>query len=207
MGFLPTRPVEILAGYDEDVSSIRDGFTAWGGSKLSTVAPLGECRKCLSSFLWVPVTEDTFHPGRAEPFTRTDTPRHPELEPWTSTRQGAVEKHIAGSRHVTAPPGGDRVSPARVPHESQRLCCLVYQRHLSLGHPCQVHLPPRHEAVKEGQLQAVISRASFRRIPRSGTSYFTIRSLHINNTCARKRGISENLLLAVCTVMHQQLVD
>ena len=36
-------------------------------------------------------------------------------------------------------------------------------------------------------LQAVISRASFRRIPRSGKSFFTVVSLHINNTYDKKR--------------------
>ena len=65
--------------------------------------------------------------------------------------------------------------------------------------------------MREGQsgwvLQAVISRASFRRIPRNGKSYFTMMSLHINNTHAKKRGIAKNLLLAVRIVMHQQQVD
>ena len=67
------------------------------------------------------------------------------------------------------------------------------------------------QIVKEGQsgwvLQAVISRASFRRIPRNGKSYFTMMSLHIHNHYAKKRGIGENLLLAVRTVMRQEQVD
>ena len=49
--------------------------------------------------------------------------------------------------------------------------------------------------------------ATFRRIPRNGKSYFTMMSLHINNQYAKKRGIAENLLLAVRTVMHQERVD
>ena len=32
-------------------------------------------------------------------------------------------------------------------------------------------------------------------------------SLHINNQCAKKRGIAKNLLLAVRAVMHQEQVD
>ena len=63
-----------------------------------------------------------------------------------------------------------------------------------------------HQAVREGQSgwvpQAVISRASFGRISRKGKSYFTMMSLHINNTRNR-----EDLPLAVRTVMHQQQVD
>ena len=66
--------------------------------------------------------------------------------------------------------------------------------------------------MKEGRsgwvLQAVISRATFWRIPRNGKSYFTMMSLHIiNNQYAKKRGIAENLLLAVRTAMHQEQVD
>ena len=65
--------------------------------------------------------------------------------------------------------------------------------------------------MKEGQsgwvLQAVISRTSFRRIPRNGKYYFTMMSLHMNNQYAEKRGIGKNLLLAVCTVMLLEQVD
>ena len=69
----------------------------------------------------------------------------------------------------------------------------------------------QHQTVREGQsglvLQAVISRASFWRIPRNGQSYFTMMSFHINNTYAKKRGIAKNLLLAIRAVLHQQQVD
>ena len=66
----------------------------------------------------------------------------------------------------------------------------------------------QQQVVKEGQsgwvLQAGFSRASFRRIPRNGKSYFAMMSLHINNQYAKKRGIGKNLLLAVRTVMFQK---
>ena len=70
----------------------------------------------------------------------------------------------------------------------------------------------QQQVVKEGQLgwvlQAVISRATFWRIPRNSKSHFTMMSLHIiNNQYAKKRGIAENLLLAVRTAMHQEQVD
>ena len=64
--------------------------------------------------------------------------------------EGAIEKHIAVKWHVIALPGGDRVPPARVPHESllhhppRWLCCPVQQGHHSLGHESQVHMPSRH---------------------------------------------------------------
>ena len=55
----------------------------------------------------------------------------------------------------------------------------------------------QQQVVKEGQtgwvLEAVISRATFRRIPRNGKSWFTMMSLHINNQYANKRGMTKNL--------------
>ena len=70
----------------------------------------------------------------------------------------------------------------------------------------------QQQVVKEGQLgwvlQAVISRATFWRIPRNSKSHFTMMSFHIiNNQYAKKRGIAENLLLAVRTAMQQEQVD
>ena len=41
-------------------------------------------------------------------------------------------------------------------------------------------------------LQGVISRASLRRQPRNGKSYFTVMSVHVNNQYAKKRGIGKN---------------
>ena len=69
----------------------------------------------------------------------------------------------------------------------------------------------QQQVMKEVQsgwvLEAVISRALFRRLPRNGKSFFTVMSLHINNHYAKKRGIGKKLLLAVRTVMLQQHVD
>ena len=56
-------------------------------------------------------------------------------------------------------------------------------------------------------LQAVISRASFRGLPRKGKSFFTMMSQYINNRFAKKRGIGQKLLLTVRTVMLQEHVD
>ena len=53
-------------------------------------------------------------------------------------------------------------------------------------------------------LQAVISRASFQRLPRNGKSFFTMMSSHINNQFAKKRGIGKKLLLTVRTVMLEE---
>ena len=69
----------------------------------------------------------------------------------------------------------------------------------------------RHHIVNEGQpgwfLQAVTSRASFRRPLRNGKSFFTMMSQHNNNHYAKKRGIVKKLILTVRTVMLQEHVD
>ena len=69
----------------------------------------------------------------------------------------------------------------------------------------------RHQIVNEGHqgwfLQAVTSRASFRRPPRNGKSFFTIMSQYINNHYAKKRGIVKKLILTVPAVMLQEHVD
>ena len=56
---------------------------------------------------------------------------------------------------------------------------------------------PQQQDVKEGELgwvlQGVISRASFPRLPRNVKSFFTTKSLHINNQFAKKRGIGKKL--------------
>ena len=55
--------------------------------------------------------------------------------------------------------------------------------------------------------QGVISRVSFRRLPHSGKSFFTMMSLHINNQLAKKRGIGKKLLLTVRAAMPVEHVD
>ena len=55
----------------------------------------------------------------------------------------------------------------------------------------------QHQIVNEGQsglvLQAVISRASLRTLPRNGKSFFTMMSLHINNHFARDVMLQEHV--------------
>ena len=56
-------------------------------------------------------------------------------------------------------------------------------------------------------LQAVVSRAAFRRVPPSGEPYFTVMSLHINNHYAERRAIEKHVLFAVRVVLCQEQVD
>ena len=68
----------------------------------------------------------------------------------------------------------------------------------------------QHQVINEGQSgwvsQAVISRASFRRLPPNGKSFSTMMSLHTNHF-VKKRGMGKKLLLTVCAVMLQEHVD
>ena len=53
----------------------------------------------------------------------------------------------------------------------------------------------QQQDVREGEsgwvLQGVVSRASLRRLPRNGGSFFATMSLHNNNQFAKKRGIGK----------------
>ena len=67
------------------------------------------------------------------------------------------------------------------------------------------------DQVMEGEqgwvLQAVLSRASFRRPPTSGQVTFTVLSLHINNIYDKKKGIAKKFILAIRAIMISQQVD
>ena len=56
-------------------------------------------------------------------------------------------------------------------------------------------------------LQAVISRARFRRTPRGGKPHFTMMSLHFNNLYAKKHGVAKTILFAIRATMQEQDVD
>ena len=131
-------------------------------------------------------------------------------------RLGAIEEHIAGKWHI--------ITSKEAIEYLQHKCLMnqLYITHLAgcallfnkdtFRSDVRVNSVYIHQqVVKEGQsgwvFQAVISRASFRRIPRNGKSYFTMMTLHCNNQYAKKRAIAKNLLLAVRTVMHQEQID
>ena len=154
------------------------------------------------------MTEGSFLPSWSiasttlcQPFTRADTPQHLELEP--STLEGVIEKHIGLQEAIEYLQHECLTNHFYITHFAG--CAFLFNKdtfhsdikvksiyfHDSMNGPDQ--------AVKEGQSgwvrQTVISRASFRRIPRYG-KYQTI--------SVRKRGIGKNLLLTVRTVMHQE---
>ena len=60
--------------------------------------------------------------------------------------------------------------------------------------------------IQAGFLQGVLSRASFRRPPTSGQKTFTVLSLHIINSYAKKRGIRKKLIFPIRAVMLDEKV-
>ena len=139
-----------------------------------------------------------------------------------SEREGAIEKHIAGKWHIITL----QESIEYLEHEflQNRFhvthyggCAVLFNK--DTFHPdikvSSIYLHDTRDGqqhdVKEGEsgwvLQGVISRASFRRLPRSGKSFFTAMSIHINNQFAKKRGIGKKLLLTIRAVMLKEHVD
>ena len=94
-------------------------------------------------------------------------------------KDGAIERHIAGKWHIIRA----RFLDDSLPRDTLwRLGSLVQQGYFLLGHRGLVHLSPRHQGLRTGQdkrrriwvgVTGVVSRASFRRQPRSGQNHRT----------------------------------
>ena len=227
-----TSDTEILSYIDDDISSIRAGYTAW---VMSTATTTGERHMACkgSAVLAFRKANERRSPSH-QPKYRFDTSVSNRLLEQTRLSilswnpgprrgtPGAIEKHIAAKWHIIA----SQEAIEYLEHE-----CFMNHFYITHFAGCAVLLNKdtfhsdiwvysvytydtrtgQQQVVKEGQsgwvLQAVISRAPFRRIPRNGNSDFTMMSLHINNKYAKKRGIVQNLLLAMRTVMHQEQDD
>ena len=169
---LPHPDDEMLSGYEEDVSSIRDGYTVW--VKVDLVCIL-ERHLVISN--------------SAKPIFR-------EAQDRRKTRLNCHRKPHRGKTAHHRPAKGNRVPPARLLVESFSRdpfagCAILLNK--DTFHPdikvSSIHLHDtrnvQHQVINEGQSgwvsQAVISRASFQRLPRNGKSFFTMMSLHINH--------------------------
>ena len=137
-------------------------------------------------------------------------------------REGAIEKQIAGKWHIiTLQETIEYVDHElltnrfRVTHYGG--CAVLFNKDTFFPdvmvksiylHDIKRALP---EKVFDGDtgwvLQGVLSRTSFRRQPPSGPKSFTVMSLHINNSCAKKRGIGKKLILTIRAVMLDEKVD
>ena len=219
---------EILTNFDEDVWSIRDGFTAWvesdaaetrsrhfANSSPSGTAPVfrkASEKKSMSQLLEYQF--DNSKPNRQQEQTRISIlswspgPRRGRGTPVLLRNKLRVNgtlllcKNPLNSCSTNTLPTHFYVS-----HFAG--CAILYNKDTIssdlLGSSVYIHdRKSGQHVVKEGQvLQAVISRGMVRRTLRDGNPHFTMMSRHINNSYAKKRGIAKNVPVAVRTAVQQ----
>ena len=222
---------EILTNFDEDVSSIRDGFTAWVGSNAAETrsrhfansSPSGTApvfrkaseKKSMSQLLEYQF--DNRKPNRQQEQTRIS------ILSWSSgPRRGRGtpvllrnKLRVNGTLLLCKNPSNScstNTLPTHFYVSHFAGCAILYDKDTIssdlLGSSVYIHdRKSGQHVVKEGQngwvLQAVISRGMVRRTPRNGKPHFTMMSLHINNSHAKKRGIAKNVPVAVRTAVQQ----
>ena len=201
---LPYSFEEILTGYEEDVSSIRDGFSAWVKADTETILRrhVVDARGLYTAFREAPVRRHD--PSSQECQVNDDVPNRLTEQRGLSVfywkpglrrgKEGAIEGSSMSSLQEAMEylDHGFLTNRFHVTHieEAAQSCSIRTLSFLTLR-----------------LLQGVISRASFRRLPRSGKSFFTTMSLHINNQFAKKRGIGKKLLLTIRAVTLEEHVD
>ena len=107
---LPHPDAEILSGYEEDASSIRDGFSAWVKSDPETILHrhIVDAKGANPAFREAPVRK---HSRSKEEYrfdnnvpNRSPVQKRLSIYNWNPGprrgKEGAIEKHIAGKRHV-----------------------------------------------------------------------------------------------------------
>ena len=97
---LPYPDEEIISGYEEEVSSIRDGFTAWVKADFETVLARRVPRSIRQKTRYI-LSSISLRQRRPQPFTCAEKAQCTQLEPRTRRgKEGAIEKQIAGKWHV-----------------------------------------------------------------------------------------------------------
>ena len=204
---------EILSGYEQDVSSIRDGFTDWVKSDPETILRrhVANVTRACAEFREAPARKQSpssqgYHFDKNMPHRSTEQTRLSVCS-WNRGprrgKEGATERHIAGKWHIiTSQEAIEYLEHDFLTnrfHVTHYGGCAVFfffqQGYLLLGHQGLFNLSPRHQSEKdkitEGEsgwvTQGVVSKAAFRRQPRSGQETFTVMSLHINSNYAKKR--------------------
>ena len=222
---------EILSGHEEDVSSIQDGCTAWWWLIQSQYwNDTLSVKVVLCPSIVTPMTGGRVHPIQSIALS-TMCPticlsRHASAF-WTGTLE-LDEAKKAPSKRTSRRNGTSLLCRRQLSTFSTNAWRVIFTwlttpdalffSTKDTFHPdikvSSIYLHDtknvQHQVINEGQsgwvLQAVISRASFRRLPRNGKSFFTMMSLHINHF-VKKRCLGKKLLLTVCAVMLQEHVD
>ena len=225
-------PFPKRSGYEEDVSSKRDGFSAW--VKTDFVNTLGrhtvDVKGVTAAFRDAPARKHSasgqeYHFNNDMPNRLTEQKRL-SVYNWNPGpqrgKEGAIEKHIAVKWHIITLQEAieylDQEFLTNRFHVTQYGGCAILLNKDTFFSDIKVTSLYLHDLrysqqdkVKEGEtgwvLQVVISRASFHRQPRGGKSFFTVMSLHINNNYAKKRGIGKKLRLTIRAVMLEEHVD
>ena len=229
---LPCADGEILSGYEEDVSFIRDRFSTWVKADPNDTLErhVVDVRKAFAEYREASVRRQDA-PAQEYIFdssvpNRSSVQKRLSIYNWNPGprrgREGAIEKQIARKWHIITL----QEAIEYVDHEllTNRFhvthyegCAVLFNK--DTFHPDikvkSIYLHDiRHDLldkVFEGEsdwvIQGVISRASFRRQPLSSQKSFTVMSLHINNNYAQKRGIGKKLLLTIRVVMLEEHVE
>ena len=141
--------------YGEDVSSIRDGFTAWVQSDPETILRrhIVDVTRAYAAFREAPARKHSpscqgYHFNKDISNRLTEQTR-PSVKNWNPGprrgKGGAIERHVAGKWHA-------RFLDESLPCDTLwRLCGLVQQGYLLFGHQGLVNLSPRHQGLRTGQ--------------------------------------------------------
>ena len=190
---------EILSGYEEGVSFIRDGFTTWVKADFSTILErhVVDVRKALAEFREASVRR---HDTSAQEYyfdssvpNRSSVQKRLSIYNWNPGprrgREGAVEKQIAGKWHVITLQEAieyvdNEIFTNRFHVTHYGGCAVLFNKDTFCPdvkvksiyrHDIRCVLPDK---VVEGDsgwvLEGVLSRASFRRQPPSGQKTFTV---------------------------------
>ena len=223
---------EILSGYEKDVSSIRDDFTAWVKTDPETILKrhVVDSKGIYPAYREAPARRhcpsspgyhfDNNVPNRSAEQTRVSVcnsnpgPRR--------GKAGAIESHIVGKWHIITLQEAIEylehdflTNRFHVTHYDG--CAILFNKDTFFS-DIKVSSFYRHDTracemykITEGEsgwvMQGVVSKAAFRRQPRYGQQTFTVMSLHINNNFAKKCDIGKKLLLTIRAILQDERVD
>ena len=217
---------EILSGYEEHVSFIRDRFTSWVKADPITTLErhVVDVRKALAEYREASARR---HDTPAQEYyfdssvpNRSSVQKRLSIYNWNPgprrEKEGAIEKQLARKWHIITL----QEAIEYVDHEllTNRFhvthyggCAVLFNNYTFFPdvkvksmylHETRLELPDKvMERRFRLDLQGVLSRASFRRQPLSGQKTFTVLSLHVSNIYAKKRGIGKKLILTIRAVM------
>ena len=223
---------EILSGYEEDVSSIRDDFTAWVKSDPETILKrhVVDSKGIYPAYREAPARRHSpsssgYHFDNNVPNRSAEQTRR-SVSNWNPGprrgKAGAIESHIAGKWHIITLQEAIEylehdflTNRFHVTHYGG--CAILFNKDTFFS-DIKVSSFYLHDTracekykITEGEsgwvMQGVVSKAAFRRQPRCGQQTFTVMSLHINNNFAKKRDIGKKLLLTIRAIMQDEHVD